>query len=64
MKIKSFKAIRPVPAEVAKIASRPYDVLNSEEARVEAKGNPLSFLNIVKREAKNMMPAAIPPKNK
>ena len=33
-----------------RIASRPYDVLNSEEARVEAEGNPHSFLHVVKPE--------------
>jgi len=32
------------------LASRPYDVLNSDEARVEAKGNPVSFLHVTKSE--------------
>lgn len=49
-KIRPFKGIRP-PKELAdKIASRPYDVLNSEEAREEAKGNPYSLLHIIKSE--------------
>jgi uncharacterized protein (DUF1015 family) len=33
-----------------KLASRPYDVLNSDEAREEAKGNPYSLLHIIKPE--------------
>lgn len=47
---KSFKAFRPLSDKAALIASKPYDVLNSEEARVEAMGNPLSFLHIGKPE--------------
>lgn len=48
--LKAFKGIRPVKDKAKEIASRPYDVLNSEEARFEAKGNPYSFLHIVKPE--------------
>jgi uncharacterized protein (DUF1015 family) len=48
--ISPFKALRP-RAELAKqVASRPYDVLNSKEAREEAVGNPYSFLHITKSE--------------
>lgn len=48
--IKAFKGLRP-PVELAsKVASRPYDVLNSEEARVEANGNEMSLLRIIKPE--------------
>jgi uncharacterized protein (DUF1015 family) len=48
--IKPFKGFRP-PAEYVKdVASRPYDVLNSAEARLEVKGNPHSFLHVVKPE--------------
>lgn len=48
--LKPFKGLRP-PAEIVKdLASRPYDVLNSEEARDEAKGNPCSLLHIIKPE--------------
>jgi uncharacterized protein (DUF1015 family) len=48
--LKAFKGLRP-PAEIAKdLASRPYDVLNSDEAREEAKGNPWSLLHIIKPE--------------
>ena len=50
MKIKAFKGFRPVEEKVKAVASRPYDVLNSEEALEEAKGNPWSFLNVVKPE--------------
>ena len=48
--IKAFKGWRPVPEKAGQVASRPYDVLNSEEAREEAKGNPWSFLHVVKPE--------------
>lgn len=48
--IKAFKGIRP-PRELAqKVASRPYDVLSSDEARTEAFGNPYSLLRIIKPE--------------
>jgi uncharacterized protein (DUF1015 family) len=50
MKIKPFKGFRPVESKVKSVASRPYDVLDSEEAREEAKDNPWSFLNVVKPE--------------
>lgn len=50
MKIKAFRGLRPRPDKVKLVASRPYDVLNSDEARAEAKGNPLSFLNVIKPE--------------
>ncbi len=50
VKIKSFKGIRPVSIMANQIASRPYDVLNKEEARKEAEGNPLSFLHVIKPE--------------
>jgi len=48
--IKPFKALRPAPQLVKEVASRPYDVLNSEEARIEAKDNPHSFLHVTKSE--------------
>jgi uncharacterized protein (DUF1015 family) len=48
--VKPFKGLRP-PKELApKVASLPYDVMNSEEAREIAKDNPQSFLHIVKPE--------------
>lgn len=48
--IKPFKGIRPPQNLVEKVASRPYDVLNSEEARAEAEGNPMSLYRIIKPE--------------
>lgn len=45
-----FKAFRPRPELAAEVASKPYDVLNSQEAREEVKGHPLSFLHIGKPE--------------
>ena len=49
-RIKPFKGVRPPQEYVEKVASRPYDVLNSEEARVEAHGNPMSLYHIIKPE--------------
>jgi len=48
--IKPFKALRPKPELVTKVASPPYDVLNSEEARQLVKDNPYSFLYVNKAE--------------
>ena len=48
--IKPFHALRPKPELVNQVASKPYDVLNSEEARTEAKDNPNSFLHVTKSE--------------
>jgi uncharacterized protein (DUF1015 family) len=48
--IKPFKALRPQPQLAKQVASRPYDVLNSAEAKKEAAGNPASFLHITKSE--------------
>ncbi|MES2890916.1 MAG: DUF1015 family protein [Bacteroidota bacterium] len=45
-----FKALRPEAQHAKQVASRPYDVLNSKEAKVEAQGNPSSFLHITKSE--------------
>lgn len=50
MRIKPFKGIRPPKALVEQVSSRPYDVLNSEEARAEAEGNPKSLYHIIKPE--------------
>ena len=49
-KIKPFKGVRPPRELVTEVASRPYDVLNSEEARIEADGNPKSLYHIIKPE--------------
>lgn len=48
--INPFKALRPQPQFAKQVASRPYDVLNSAEAKVEAQGNNHSFLYITKSE--------------
>ncbi len=48
--IKPFQSLRPQPELAQQVASRPYDVLNSDEARAEANGNPVSFLHVTKSE--------------
>lgn len=48
--IKPFKGVRPPKQFVKEVASRPYDVLNSEEARAEAEGNEKSLYHIIKPE--------------
>ena len=45
-----FRALRPKPADAAKIAAVPYDVVNTDEARALADGNPLSFLRVSRAE--------------
>ena len=49
-KVKPFKGVRPPRELVEEVASRPYDVLNSEEARKEAEGNEKSLYHIIKPE--------------
>lgn len=49
-KIKPFRGVRPPRELVEEVASRPYDVLNSDEARREAEGNPKSLYHIIKPE--------------
>ena len=49
-KVKPFKGVRPPKHLVEQVASRPYDVLNSEEARAEAEGNEKSLYHIIKPE--------------
>ena len=48
--IQPFRALRPEAQHAKQVASRPYDVLNSKEAKIEAQGNPSSFLHITKSE--------------
>jgi len=48
--VKAFRGLRPPVGIVKQLASRPYDVLNSEEARIEAKDNPYSLLRVTKAE--------------
>ncbi|HQF67669.1 MAG TPA: DUF1015 family protein [Candidatus Cloacimonadota bacterium] len=47
---KPFRALRPIPVKAAAIASMPYDVMDSDEARAEVKKNPLSYLHVEKPE--------------
>lgn len=49
-KVKPFKGIRPPKELIEKVTSRPYDVLNSEEARAEAGDNEMSLYHIIKPE--------------
>lgn len=49
-KVKPFRGIRPPKELIEKVASRPYDVLNSEEARAEAGDNEMSLYHIIKPE--------------
>ncbi|MDR2972352.1 MAG: DUF1015 family protein [Bacteroidales bacterium] len=48
--VKPFRGLRPPKEIVKQLASRPYDVINSEEARKEAEGNPYSLLRVTKAE--------------
>jgi uncharacterized protein (DUF1015 family) len=48
--VRPFRAFRPKPEFAGEVAAKPYDVLNSDEAREEVKGHPLSFLHIGKPE--------------
>jgi uncharacterized protein (DUF1015 family) len=45
-----FKALRPTPESAARVASVPYDVVSTDEARALAAGNPLSFLHVTRSE--------------
>jgi uncharacterized protein (DUF1015 family) len=45
-----FRALRPVPKAASEVAAVPYDVVNSDEARALAEGNPLSFLHVSRPE--------------
>ena len=47
---KPFKALRPTPEYASRVAALPYDVMNSEEAKVMVEGNPYSFLHVDKAE--------------
>ena len=49
-KIRAFRAYRPRPELSARVASFPYDVINSDEARALAQGNPYTFLHVGKPE--------------
>ena len=49
-KLIPFRGLRPVGELADKVASLPYDVVDTEEAREMAKGNPFSFLHVIKPE--------------
>ena len=57
--LRPFRALRPRPAEAARIAAVPYDVVNTDEARALADGNPLSFLRVSRAEIE--LPAGTDP---
>jgi uncharacterized protein (DUF1015 family) len=48
--IRPFRAVRPDPAVAAQVAAVPYDVVDTDEARALADGNPLSFLHVSRAE--------------
>src|SRR5438045_7309542 len=48
--VRPFRAVRPSRESAAAVASVPYDVVNIEEARALASGNPLSFLHVTRSE--------------
>ncbi len=48
--IAPFRALRPTPDSAAAVAAVPYDVVNAQEARALANGNPLSFLHVSRAE--------------
>jgi len=57
--IRPFAALRPSPSNVDRVSAVPYDVVNAEEARAMAAGNPLSFLHISRAEI-DLPPATDP----
>jgi len=48
--VSPFRALRPAPEAASRVASVPYDVVNTDEARRIAAGNPLSFLHVTRAE--------------
>src|ERR1700741_3082723 len=48
--LRPFRALRPQPADAARVAAVPYDVVSTDEARALAAGNPLSFLHVSRPE--------------
>ncbi|HKY23186.1 MAG TPA: DUF1015 family protein [Vicinamibacterales bacterium] len=57
--IRPFRAVRPVPASASRVAAVPYDVVDADEARALAAGNPLSFLHVSRAEID--LPAGVDP---
>src|SRR5437016_11914343 len=56
--IRPFNALRPAPEHAPEVAAVPYDVVNTEEARALASGNPWSFLHVSRPEID--LPAGTP----
>ena len=54
-----FKALRPEAPYAKQVAAKPYDVLTSSEAKIEAQGNPVCFLHVTKSEID--LPANVDP---
>jgi len=50
VEFRPFRALRPLPQHAAEIASLPYDVMDSAEARLEVERHPLSFVHVEKPE--------------
>src|SRR5262245_28921865 len=48
--VRPFRAVRPTPDNAGSIAAVPYDVVDVDEARALARGNPLSFLHVSRAE--------------
>ena len=57
--IQPFRALRPTPAVAPRVSAVPYDVVDAEEARALAAGNPLSFLHVSRSEI-DLPPATNP----
>src|SRR3954466_11428192 len=57
--LQPFRALRPDAANAPRIAAVPYDVVNTDEARALADGNPLSFLRVSRAEIE--LPAGTDP---
>ena len=54
--VRPFKALRPRLDLVGRVASLPYDVMDRKEAKLMAKGNPYSFLHIVRLTQRSQKP--------
>src|SRR5438874_13550158 len=48
--VRPFRALRPTPDSAARVAAVPYDVVDTDEARALAAGDPLSFLHVSRAE--------------
>ena len=58
--ISPFAALRPEVTHAKEVASRPYDVMSTEEARIETQGNSKSFLHILQPHgSKNCLPMGL-----